>query len=84
MPKGPKGEKRPADANQLAKLVVEIATDQSSDTVPSESPMAKLGRAGGLKGGAARSASLTPKQRSDIAKKAAASRWRTKDISGEK
>ena len=35
-----------------------------------------LGRLGGLKGGKARAASLTKKQRSDIAKKAAAARWK--------
>lgn len=35
-----------------------------------------LGRKGGLKGGKARAAKLTPEQRSEIAKKAAAARWR--------
>lgn len=34
-----------------------------------------LGRKGGLKGGAARAAKLTPEQRSEISKKAAAARW---------
>ena len=33
------------------------------------------GRRGGLKGGTARAATLTPEQRSEIAKKAAAKRW---------
>ena len=33
------------------------------------------GRRGGLKGGDARAATLTPEQRSEIAKKAAAKRW---------
>ena len=36
---------------------------------------AALGRKGGLKGGPARAASLSPKKRSEIAKKAAAARW---------
>ena len=36
---------------------------------------AELGRRGGLKGGKARSASLTPERRAEIAKKAAAARW---------
>jgi predicted RNase H-like HicB family nuclease len=35
-----------------------------------------LGRKGGLKGGKARAAKLTPEQRSEIAKKAAAARWK--------
>jgi len=34
-----------------------------------------LGRLGGLKGGKARAASLTPKRRVEIAKKAARARW---------
>lgn len=33
------------------------------------------GRLGGLKGGHARAESLTPEQRKEIAKKAAAARW---------
>lgn len=40
--------------------------------------MAKLGREGGLKGGKARAAALTPEQRKDIAKAAAATRWARK------
>jgi len=39
-----------------------------------------LGRLGGLKGGKARAAKLSAKQRSDIAKKAARSRWSKKQI----
>jgi hypothetical protein len=35
-----------------------------------------LGRLGGLKGGAARAAALSPRKRSAIAKKAAAARWK--------
>jgi hypothetical protein len=34
MPIGPKGEKRPRDANQLAKLIVDIATGQVKDREP--------------------------------------------------
>jgi hypothetical protein len=34
MPKGPRGEKRPADMNELAKMIVDIATGQRSDDVP--------------------------------------------------
>lgn len=67
--------KRPRDPNQLAKFIAGIATGEVEKTTAPESPMGELGRAGGLKGGKARAASLTPEQRSEIAKKAAAKRW---------
>ena len=66
------------DLNQLAKFIV----DQASGEVEKEEPphvkneaAVALGRLGGKKGGAARAAALTPEQRSEIAKKAAAKRW---------
>ena len=71
--------KRPRDPNQLAKSIVDIATGQVSDKDPDsgKDPAAvSLGRRGGLKGGKARAAKLTPEQRSEIAKKAAAKRWK--------
>jgi hypothetical protein len=71
-----KNPKRPRDTNQLAKLIADIATGEKEDAPePQESSMAKLGREGGLKGGKARAASLTPEQRRQIAQKAAKSRW---------
>ena len=71
---------RPRDPNQLAKLVVDIATDQIQDAPESEAhPMARLGRAGGLRGGRARAERLSPEQRTDIARLAAAARWRKDD-----
>lgn len=70
-----KPPKRPRDPNQLAKHIVDLATGETEDRAPSMSPMGELGRAGGLKGGKARAAALTPEQRSEIAKKAAAKRW---------
>lgn len=71
-----KKPKRPRDPNQLAKLITDIATGVSRDTVPSVSPMAALGRTGGLKGGAVRSATLSPERRAEIASQAAKTRWR--------
>jgi hypothetical protein len=74
--------KRPRDTNQLAKLVVAIATGEAQDAKPDDGkdPAAvSLGRKGGLKGGKARAEKLTPKQRSTIAKKAAKARWRKPD-----
>jgi hypothetical protein len=56
-------------------LRVDIATGVSRDSVPSSSPIAELGRSGGLKGGAARAASMSRERRREIAKRAAQSRW---------
>lgn len=70
--------KRPRDPNQLAHLIAAIATGEADDvkTDDGKDPAAvSLGRKGGLKGGKARAESLTAKQRSAIAKKAATSRW---------
>lgn len=70
--------KRPRDPNQLAKLITDIATGEAEDCNPDQGkdPAAvALGRKGGLKGGKARAKTLTAKQRSDIAKKAAKTRW---------
>jgi hypothetical protein len=67
--------KRPRDANQLAKLIVDIATGERDDTVPVETHRASLGRTGGLKGGTARASALSPERRREIAEKAASSRW---------
>jgi hypothetical protein len=74
--------KRPRDPNQLAKSIIDIATGEKPDHDPTPEEQGKdpaavaLGRKGGLKGGAARAASMTPEQRADIAKKAAAARWK--------
>ena len=74
MPKGPNGEKRPADAVGLAVLIGRIATGEVDDVAPDDGkdPAAK---AMGKKGGAARASSLSPERRAEIAKAAAAKRW---------
>jgi hypothetical protein len=74
MPKGPKGEKRPADVIGNAVHVMRIATGEIEDT--EDEPGKEYARKGGRKGGKARAATLTPEQRSEIARKAALSRWR--------
>ena len=82
MPKGPKGEKRPADAVGAAVMVAKIATgeiEESTETDDGKNKAAvELGRKGGLKGGKARWANLTPEQRSEAASLAAQARWRKK------
>ena len=66
------------DMNQLAKRIVDEATGAETITPqPAQKNQAavELGRLGGNKGGKARAESLTPEQRSEIAKKAAEKRW---------
>lgn len=73
-----KKTKLPADTNKRAKSIVDIATGQIQETAPQDevkAAAAALGRLGGLKGGKARAKSLSAKERSEIAKKAAAARW---------
>jgi len=72
--------KLPSDTNQKAKAIVDLVTEQPKPTISDEIRLAAaaLGRKGGLKGGKARAAKLTPKRRSEIAKKAAAARWHKK------
>lgn len=62
------------DLNQLAYSIVQQATGEAPK--PVESAKATAGRSGGVKGGASRAAKLTPEERTAIAKKAAATRWK--------
>lgn len=68
--------KRPRDPNQLAKLIVDIATGQAEDTVSESKRHPDPRRAGGLKGGRVRANRLTADQRRRIAVKAARVRWK--------
>jgi hypothetical protein len=73
-----RSRKRPRDANQLAKLIVDIATGAADELTPAtgKDPAAvALGRRGGLKGGKVRAERMTSEQRSAAAKKAAEARW---------
>jgi hypothetical protein len=72
MPRGPRGEKRPADVIGNAVHVMGIATGEIEEDRGNTSKRAK----GGLRGGKARAAKLTPEQRSEIARAAAAARWK--------
>ncbi len=69
-----KQPKRPRDPNQLAKLIADIATGEISNQEPL-SEKAKAGQKGGIKGGAARAAALSPEDRKASAQKAAEARW---------
>lgn len=72
MPKGPRGEKRPANAVARAVMVAKIATGEIEDEREAlSSAAAELGR----KGGQRRAENMTPERRAEIARKAAAKRW---------
>ena len=77
MPKGPKGEKRPADVIGAAVKIAQIATGEIEDAIENDGKD-KAAQSLGRRGGKARAINLTKKQRSDIAKKAAESRWENK------
>jgi hypothetical protein len=76
-----RSRKRPRDPNQLGKLIVDIATGEIEESTLDDSgkdPAAvALGRKGGLKGGKARAARMTAKERSEAARRAARKRWGT-------
>ena len=72
MPRGPKGERRPADVNAAAVVIGRIATGEIEEPRGKAPKRAK----GGLSGGKARAAVLTSEQRSQIAHAAAAARWK--------
>ena len=77
MPKGPRGETRPADAIGRAVQIAKIATGELEDERDEKlsSAAAELGRKGGKK----RAANMTPERRAEIARKAAESRWRNRE-----
>ena len=86
MPKRSSKKPGPKDTNELAKSIVDKATGQDEteetpieDTDSGKNPAAvALGRLGGKKGGPARARKLSAQERSDIARKAAESRWKNK------
>jgi hypothetical protein len=71
MPRGPKGEKRPADVIGASIMVARIATGEIEDMRGKVPNRAK----GGKVGGKARAAKLSPERRREIAVKAAKTRW---------
>ena len=75
MPRGPKGQKRPADVIGNAVRVMQIATGEAEEEYTDDGKnkaAVELGR----KGGKARAEKMSAKRRSEIAKKAAAARWK--------
>ena len=82
-----KKPKRPRDTNQLAKLILDLATgDAEEENLQNEGkdPAAvALGRKGGKKGGRARAEKLTAEQRSEIARNAAKARWKKRSSNNQ-
>ena len=74
MPRGPRGEKRPADVNARAVMIAKIATGEIEDVTTDDGKNAAAVALGRM-GGKARAAGMSARKRKQIAKKAAQSRW---------
>lgn len=74
MPKGPQGQKRPADTVANAIRVAKILTGEAEEDM-GDSGKDKAAQSLGRRGGAARREKLSPERRAEIAKKAAEKRW---------
>ena len=74
MPRGPKGEKRPADVIGAAVMIGRIATGQVEDITTEDGKNAAAVALGRM-GGKARAEGMSAKRRKEIAKKAAKTRW---------
>jgi hypothetical protein len=77
----PKRPARPRDPNQLAKMILDIATGEAENVKP-VAPKAGQ-RKGGLKGAKARAKKVSEKQRQEIAKRAARFRWSRSSTSNQ-
>ena len=72
MPEDPREEKRPNDAAARAAMIGRIATSEAEEALIVKIAAAELGRRGGM----ARAERMSPERRAEIARKAAAKRWR--------
>ena len=77
---GMQNPKRPRDPNQLGKLIVDLSVGAADDSqnMPDNRGKDPAAMALGKKGGAARSAALSSKRKTEIATNAAKARWRKK------
>jgi hypothetical protein len=73
MPRGPRGEKRPADVIGAAVKVMRIATGEEMEELPEPKRIEA-----GKRGGPARAKALSSQQRAEIARVAAEARWKKK------
>jgi hypothetical protein len=75
MPRGPKGEKRPADVMGNAVKIMRIATGEETEVLTEDGRNAAAVALGRM-GGKARAEGMSAKRRSEIARKAAKKRWK--------
>ncbi len=78
MPRGPKGQKRPADVIGNAVKVMRIATAEEAEDFPADDGKDKAAQSLGQRGGKARAKALSGKRRKEIARTAAEKRWSKK------
>jgi hypothetical protein len=76
MPKGPQGQKRPADVIGNAVRVMQVATGQIDEAAPADDGKNKAAAELGRMGGKARAENLSKGRRAEIARKAAKARWK--------
>ena len=74
MPKGPRGQKRPANVNARAVMIAKIASGQIEDVTTDDGKNAAAVALGRM-GGKARAAGMSAKQRKAIARQGAKARW---------
>jgi len=78
MPRGPKGQKRPADVIGKAVKAIRIATGEQQQTLGADDGKDPAAKSLGARGGRARGKALSPRQRAEIAQVAARARWNKK------
>jgi hypothetical protein len=74
-----KHPKRPRDPNQLGKLIVDLSVGEAEEIVSAAPPKNEAAAEMGRKGGPARAKALTAQRRTEIARKAAETRWRGRE-----
>ena len=75
MPRGPRGERRPADVIGMSVKVMRIATGEETEELETNRVKSAAAELGAL-GGKARAAKMVPEKRAEIARKAARHRWK--------
>ena len=78
MPRGPKGQKRPADVIGNAVKAMRFATGEQQQTLGADDGKDPAAKSLGARGGRARAKALSPRQRAEIAQVAARARWNKK------
>jgi hypothetical protein len=76
MPKGPRGQKRPADVIGSAAKVMRTAAGEEREDFPADDGKDKAAQSLGRRGGKARAKALSERRRREIAKQAAKARWK--------